>query len=686
MTQIAEILIVEDSPTQAVELHYILEKHGYRAFIVGNGIEALHHLKKRQPAVVISDIMMPDMDGYELCRRIKADDQLKHVPVILLTSLFDPKDVLRGLESGADDFFTKPYEERFLLERIQRILFYRVTFDHPATKDMAVRFEGEKYAIPSDSARILNFLLSLYDITIQKNQDLIRTRDSLSALNEVLEEKVEERTAELRNEVVERKWAQRQLFADKERLRVTLQSIGDGVIATDEQGRVVIINPVAEELTGWTEERALGKPLDEVFQVINEITCQPYENQVDKVLQTGVAAELDERTVLVSHNRVKRNIAATTAPIRDNEDKVVGVVLVFRDVSERQRAEAQIRHLSFHDKLTGLHNRAFFEEELKRLDVPRQLPLSLIIGDVNGLKLANDAFGHQEGDQLLIRIAGILRGECRQEDIIARWGGDEFAIVLPETDLPAAERVCERIRKVCSQAADAPIKPSIALGAATKGDISQSLTDVVKEAEDRMYRNKLSEGNKTRRSIISSLQKTLGEKTYETEEHALRLQAYALEMGHALSLAESQLDELSLLAVLHDIGKIAIPDSILMKPASLSEEEWDTMRKHSEVGYRIAQTSYELAHVADSILAHHERRDGTGYPQGLKGDEIPLLSRIIAIVDAYDVMTHERPYKQAISHDEAVAELRRCAGSQFDPELIQIFIELMADPEKRMLI
>ncbi len=342
------------------------------------------------------------------------------------------------------------------------------------------------------------------------------------------------------------------------------------------------------------------------------------------------------------------------------------------DISDRKRSEEQVRYLSYHDKLTGLYNRAYFEEQLQRMATSRQMPVSLIMGDVNGLKLVNDALGHQEGDNLLIDVAEIIRKFCRQDDIIARWGGDEFIILMPNCSSQNAAGILERIRTACQQLNNRPIKSSIALGQATMGSTSQDLGDIIKEAEDKMYRNKLLDDRSNRSSFLVSLEQTLWSRSTETEEHCRRLQEMARIIGSAVKLSDSELDDLKLLSLLHDIGKIAIPNSILEKPGKLSREEWENIKKHPEIGYRIALSSPEMAPIAEGILHHHERWDGSGYPLGIKGEEIPLLSRIVAIADAFDVMVCGRPYQQSISSSEAWEEIERCAGSQFDPHLVSV--------------
>jgi diguanylate cyclase (GGDEF)-like protein len=236
-----------------------------------------------------------------------------------------------------------------------------------------------------------------------------------------------------------------------------------------------------------------------------------------------------------------------------------------RDISRSIETEEKLKFLSFHDRLTGLYNRAYFEDTLKRLDVNRQLPISIIMGDVDELKNANDTFGHQAGDRLLVQTAEILKNSCRSEDIICRWGGDEFLVILPRTDQDRALRVCERIVEKCGESESDPIPLSISLGVATKESESRDIEELLTEAEGKMYRDKLLRGTNTRLSIVSSLQSLMNEKTEETLEHALRLQKYVYQMGKRLDLSQAEMDELILLSALHDIGKIAIPDSIIMK-------------------------------------------------------------------------------------------------------------------------
>jgi diguanylate cyclase (GGDEF)-like protein/PAS domain S-box-containing protein len=458
----------------------------------------------------------------------------------------------------------------------------------------------------------------------------------------------------------------------EEWLSATLTSIGDAVITVDGRYRVTFMNAAAQTLTGWNSRDVIGRKAGDICNIIQE------DGLIDGWF---VAAGAVREDVLLNKHGREIPVDYNAAPIKNYKGDTTGMVFVLRNITERKEAEERIKYLSFHDRLTDLYSRDYFEEELRRLDTPRELPLSLVMGDVNGLKLVNDVFGHQEGDTLLRKIADALKGSCRKEDMVARWGGDEFVVLLPKTTEVLALEFAKRVRALCSETDGTSIQPSIALGLVTKEKADQDLYELLKTAEDRMYRNKLMERKSTRSAIIYSLQRTVQEKSLEMGEHAVRLKSVALDAGRAAGLPDDKLDELSLLAMLHDIGKIAISDQILGKPGRLLPEEWEAMQSHLEIGYRIVESTPELAHIGEALLAHHEWWDGTGYPKRLNGVQIPLISRILAIVDAYDVMTHDRPYRAAVSRDEAINELRQCAGTQFDPQLVDLFVKAVAEKQ-----
>lgn len=465
-----------------------------------------------------------------------------------------------------------------------------------------------------------------------------------------------------------------QLRESEERFRVTLLSVGDAVITTDQFGNITLINKIAEEITGWDKENVIGKPINSVFNIVNEYSRTKVENPVEKVLETGRIIGLANHTVLICDDGTERPIADSAAPIKDSNGNIVGVVLVIRDVTEEREKQQEINYLGFHDGLTGIYNRRFFDEEIKRLDVERNLPLSIIIGDVNGLKLTNDAFGHAVGDELLKEMAGEIKKACREDDIVARWGGDEFIILLPSTNEKAVKSICKRIKENCSTVKMSQVNFSISLGYETKKHKYENIMDVVKSAEDYMYKVKSTESSSMRGDTINTILYTLHEKSQREQLHSNRVSQICRDIGIAMNLSDREINELKLVGLMHDIGKIAISDNVLNKKGKLSDEEWGEMKKHPEIGYRILSASNEMAYIAEYVLNHHERLDGSGYPNGITKEKIPVQSRILAIADSYDAMTSERPYKKVMTEDDAVKELLDNAGTLFDSQIVDIFI------------
>lgn len=336
----------------------------------------------------------------------------------------------------------------------------------------------------------------------------------------------------------------------------------------------------------------------------------------------------------------------------------------------------------YRDKLTGLYNKNFFEEELSRLNTKRQLPISIIMGDINGLKLINDAFGHKMGDSVLQKAAEIMTASFREEDIICRVGGDEFVILLPKTSQETALEIIERVRYKCEFNPLDFIRINISLGVATKESEDIDIDEVLKKAENKMYFNKLKESKEAKLSMIKSLKSRLEKITYETTSHYERLKSLCIKMAEALNLSDREKDELMLLSEFHDIGKIGVSKNILQKQGSLNDEEWEDIKRHSEIGYYIAKEIKDVSSIDELILTHHERWDGKGYPGLLKGDEIPVGSRVFAIADAYDIMVTGTPYKKSISNRQALNEIEGKAGSQFDPNIAEIFIKIMRAEEQ----
>ncbi len=442
------------------------------------------------------------------------------------------------------------------------------------------------------------------------------------------------------------------------------------VISSLEDGRFIDVNVSFCRWSGYSREEIIGKNTLDIA-----LWVHPEDRNIvtERVLNNQSVQDI-EFFFRKKNGEQRLGLYTGEGLVINNEPCLLSIVA---DITERKQAEEKIIYLNLHDKLTGLYNRTFIEEELIRIDNDQHLPISLIMGDVNGLKLVNDALGHAEGDRLLITVAEILKQACRPQDIIARWGGDEFIVLLPACDKQCAAQVFEQIKEATLQFNDLLIEASISMGLATKARTDQDINEIIREAEDKMYRNKLMESRSARSAFLISLEKTLWTRSYETEEHCQRVQKIAQKIGQSIHLSDSDMDNLKLLASLHDIGKIAIPNSILDKPGRLTIEEWEAIKKHPEIGYRIALSSPEMAPIAEAILHHHEHWNGQGYPLGLEGENIPLLSRILAIADTYDVMVNGRSYQSAASQAEVREEFNRCAGTQFDPQLIRNTIEVL---------
>ena len=334
----------------------------------------------------------------------------------------------------------------------------------------------------------------------------------------------------------------------------------------------------------------------------------------------------------------------------------------------------EIKELSHTDQLTGLYNRRFFEEELKRLDTLRNLPLSLIMVDVNGLKLTNDAFGHEAGDQLLQKVAQVLKEECRADDIIARIGGDEFVILLPKTDHLQVATLGERLIGATGKKEIKNLPVSASFGWDTKNSQKEDIETVFKRAEDYMYSKKAYKKDSQRQHSLQIILDTLFTKESREREHARRVSEFSVAIGVALGLSEAEVKELKIAGQYHDIGKIALQEDILSKKGKLSDKEWKEIKRHPELSYNILSSVNEFGPIAEIVLYHHERWDGKGYPSGLQGKEIPLQSRIIMVADAFDAMTEKRPYRRALNKEEAVLQLKKGAWKQFNGNITEAFI------------
>ncbi len=440
------------------------------------------------------------------------------------------------------------------------------------------------------------------------------------------------------------------------------------------------ISPSIEKLSGYRVDEALQLPLD---RLLTPESFSRFSEQLEARLKE-FAEDRGNPQVYRDELEISRKDGTTVwcevnSHCICNENQALILVGVVRDITERMELLKQLEYFSMHDQMTGLYNRTYFEEEMRRFSNARDYPITMIAADLNGLKLINDSLGHDFGDRLLQAAASVLQDSLRGPDVLARVGGDEFCAILLNTDERVARRVINRIRsnvkKFCDDHPDLHL--SLSLGSATALDDSTSFSELFKRADDAMYNDKYAPTTTMRNKILKSLMNILSEKDYIKEGHAKRLAQLCRRMGEKLSLSPRQQADLALLAQVHDLGKVGIPDTIIFKEGPLSDDEWRIMKQHPEKGHRIALSSNYLTAVASLILKHHERWDGQGYPLGLKGLEIPLECRIFAIADAYDAMTNARPYRMARSKEEALHEIEQSSAQQFDPDLVAPFIEVV---------
>ena len=454
---------------------------------------------------------------------------------------------------------------------------------------------------------------------------------------------------------------------EREFFKSILISITEGIIVTDLYGKTMIINETAERITGWKKEDVLNSNAFEFFSILDT-----ERDNILNIINNGECIK-EKEYMLKSKIGIDIPVVYNISPVKDSRGKIYGMVISFKDITEKIAKDKEIDYITYHDGLTGVYNRNFFNQEIKNIDLEENLPISVIMGDVNGLKLTNDAFGHLIGDKLIVSAANIMTRVCRDNDIIVRWGGDEFIILLPKTKEEEVQKISERIKEECLNEKIEMINISISLGYDTKNTNDYALEKSITNAEEIMYRTKMLESRSIKSRTLKLIINTLHEKSRLDDVHSKSVSEICKIFGETMGMSKEKTSELEILGNIHDVGKIGISQSILNKLGELNSEEWQEVKKHPQIGYHIVSSSGDIAFLGDSVLAHHEWYDGLGYPKGLKGEEIPLMARILAIADAYDAMISYRPYRKTGTKNEAIEELIKYSGSQFDPKLVEIF-------------
>lgn len=487
-------------------------------------------------------------------------------------------------------------------------------------------------------------------------------------------------------DVTERKMAQDKLLESKRSKEVFFQNLPGMAYRClyDREWTMLEVSEGCYDLTGYRAESFIHNRDVAYNDIINPSFRDTVWEAWEESVQYKRPFKMEYPIITITGESVW--VLEQGVPVFDDNGNLVALEGLIINVSASKDKESQVNYLLTHDNLTGALNRQTYLQQKMRIDSdPTMVPVSILILDINGLKLINDAFGMRRGDLLLQETSRIITKILKDTYLFARLGGDDFAVLMPHTDLATAEVFWARVQEGFSEynmdQANDYDRIYVSHGIATKDYPDIQLESVQKLAEENMNKHKLLERKSSHSSIVESIKQSMHARSQETEAHSERLADLSKMVGLKMALSQTEISELALLATLHDIGKIGVNDQILNKPGKLTDEEWTQMRKHTEIGYRIAMSSPELISIADYILTHHERWDGKGYPQGLSGTAIPLISRILSVVDAYDAMTKDRVYRKAMSKDHAIQELKANAGSQFDPTVVGVFIEILERPD-----
>ncbi|WP_461367901.1 bifunctional diguanylate cyclase/phosphohydrolase [Candidatus Darwinibacter acetoxidans] len=460
-----------------------------------------------------------------------------------------------------------------------------------------------------------------------------------------------------------------------ERLKSTLSSLSEGVIATDLGGRIEVVNTAAQEMIGWSRTEALGKNAARLLDFIPGENRESFADCLEGAISSGRTIELPACTLVTRHGN-QITVLGRVAPLKDRAGKITGAVFMFRDNSHQNKQLPETKQSAYCDEMTNLPNRLYWERRQGEFEAYRLL--SIVRIDVCGIELTRDVFGSVVSDQAFQEVVLMLKGLFPDDALLLRWGERGFLGVFPNSDERGAEEWSWQLKRTVQVNYIGCLPIVVTIGWAAKRRPDEKTEEVLQRAEDHLSRQKLFQGLRISQNTIQDLMSALWRVIPWEEAHAKRTSLLCQQIGRELGFPKCELDRLGQAGLFHDIGKIAICKQVLNKAGPLTDIEWQEIMRHPVVGFRLLSAVPGLADIAAYILGHHERWDGFGYPHGLRGDEIPIQSRIAALADAYDAMVSKRPYKNALSERQALEELQKGAGTQFDPEIVKVFVDALS--------
>lgn len=509
------------------------------------------------------------------------------------------------------------------------------------------------------------------DFTIAIPEPYLKRKDELG----ILIRSLVEMKSELQTTFQEKEYTAYQLGKEKEFLDTILESISDGIVVLSAQGRIQMLNASAAHILGRPENEILGLTFEKVFSFKDKDNQEIPADEI--LLQCKINGKEAKRECYLSNHKPRLYLEDSIAPLIDEQGRSNGYVYVFRDISEREKKQKEIEYLSYHDLLTGLYNRRFFEMKCRELFEKGIFPIGIVIADLNALKLTNDAFGHIMGDRLIRAFANTLKNASKSGHLVCRIGGDEFIVLLPGQGLVDAKKMVSSLKIILNKTYVGNIPLSAAFGCSVCDNGQVLFEEAFRQADEAMYKNKLKENETIKTAMIDSILENNKSAFWNNREEMEQVIYTCHLMGEQWGLNPIECNRLLKAAAIHNIGYSTLDQSVVRKEDELNSKEWHEIRKHPMAGYHMLKNLGTFSDIADLVLEHHENVDGTGYPRGLKREQIQKETLVLSVVSSYYSMTHDRPYRKAMSSKQAMEQLKKDAGVKYERELVMLLIKIV---------